>query len=464
MVSIGKALCAHYTIVVVLLLAQESLAQRSTLKWLSFYNDCAWGGNFTAIDPSPKTSDLPVSGAIAGYAHVPTIQGPCATKGPTASTGSCWIDQLAAAGRHNASAMLLLQTAGPVFCGDTGCSGCLYICPNDCDDPSLRYPRPSVIDWRNGTHGPGAGTCGLAWVRRTLAWARTASWPRAAAAAPRVAGVMLGDELSGGMNLGNYTAVAAAVHAALNGTEHFVYTNEGTHQYGPAGWPSIPAGLDVISLDGYGVCEPPDAAAGFCGPANASEAAWHRAFYEARLYPKLLPHQRVAVVPGLFGCATPAQPGGCERNASYGTARCTCALDGADLSAEGQARHLVAKLDAFAAWAREDARLVGINPWHYANRPSSLLRWRAGGAPDGAFRNPSMDMGAVAYPEVVTRLLQLGWKNVTQFRPADACGLVATEPREDRTAPIPPPTNNSSTVGAAAVAAGLLGSDGRDTP
>ena len=78
--------------------------------------------------------------------------------------------------------------------------------------------------------------------------------------------------------------VAAAVHAALNGTAHFVYTNEGTHQYGPAGWPSIPAGLDVVSLDGYGVCQPADAAAGFCGPANASEAAWHRAFYEARLY------------------------------------------------------------------------------------------------------------------------------------------------------------------------------------
>ena len=65
---------------------------------------------------------------------------------------------------------------------------------------------------------------------------------------------------------------------------------------------------------------------------NKSEARWHRELYEKRVYPHLLPHQRVAVVPGFFGCAKPDQPGGCEKNFSLLRSRCICAVSGEDLS------------------------------------------------------------------------------------------------------------------------------------
>ena len=47
------------------------------------------------------------------------------------------------------------------------------------------------------SRGLGAGACGLEWVRRTLRWAKPL------AATGKLSGIMLGDELSGGMNLGN---------------------------------------------------------------------------------------------------------------------------------------------------------------------------------------------------------------------------------------------------------------------
>lgn len=85
-----------------------------------------------------------------------------------------------------------------------------------------------------------------------------------------------------------------------------------------------------------------------------------RAIYEKDIFPKLLPHQRVAVVPGLIGCAcgtdiadrwcdgqvcntdptspteskcTYDQP--CTFNDSL-THRCNCAMSGPDLSLAGQ--------------------------------------------------------------------------------------------------------------------------------
>ena len=117
-------------------------------------------------------------------------------------------------------------------------------------------------------------------------------------AAGQLAGVMLGDELSGGMDRANYTAVTDVIHDELDGTEHFVYTNESPHMYlGP----TIPSGIDVISFDGYGICQPPGTFCGGMPGANKSEAAWHREFYQTKIYPHLLPHQRVAVVPGFFG-------------------------------------------------------------------------------------------------------------------------------------------------------------------
>jgi hypothetical protein len=227
-----------------------------------------------------------------------------------------------------------LQTSGPVFCTNgAGFTGATQICPDDCNDPSLAYPKPSLVDWKskNGTRGPGAGKCGLAWVQATLGWART---QRRADGEPALKAVMLGDELSGNMDLGNFSRVADAIHDYLRGTEHFVYTNEGTHAYGAFGWKYVPAGIDVISVDGYGICTEEEAVHEWCAGVNASEAQWHRNSYEQLLYPKLMPHQRVAVIPGLLGCSTPEQAGGCEEDVTI-SGRCFCFVSGTDLSPAG---------------------------------------------------------------------------------------------------------------------------------
>lgn len=219
------------------------------------------------------------------------------------------------------------------------------------------------------------------------------------------------------------TAITDVIHAELNGTEHFVYTNESPHQYLGS---SVPSGIDVISFDGYGICQPPGT---FCGAApgvNKTEAHWHRVFYETRVYPYLMPHQRVAVVPGFFGCVFPDQPGGCEKNWSLHKSRCICALSGEDLSQEGQERLLIQKADEYFAWALEDPKVVGMAPWHYGNRPSSVAYTGLADATAGgpSYVNPSMDYGAAQYPGFVEHLMKLGWVNVSQMMPAELCGLV----------------------------------------
>jgi hypothetical protein len=284
---------------------------RSSLRWLSFYNDCDWGQpNSTLVVDDERLMTMPAqvhdrATPSSPFSSLPLVEGICVPRSAS-NRGMCWLDKLQTLRKYNSSAMLILQTSGPVFCGKTGCVGCKYICPDDCDDPSLSPPRPpAYINWSSPTsaRGAGAGTCGLEWVRRTLRWARPL------VAGGLLPGFMLGDELSGGMDRGNYTALTDVIHTELEGLEHFVYTNESPHMYLGE---TVPSGIDVISFDGYGACLSPGT---FCGKAagvNKSEANWHRALYETRVYPHLLPHQRVAVVPGFFGCSTPDQPGGCS--------------------------------------------------------------------------------------------------------------------------------------------------------
>ena len=70
-------------------------------------------------------------------------------------------------------------------------------------------------------------------------------------------------------------------------------------------------------------------------PTVAGEAACVSKFLRQTVYPKLQPHQRVFVVPGLFG----------EK------------VDDATDTA------LVAKFDNYWAMAQKDKRVVGLNPW-----------------------------------------------------------------------------------------------------
>lgn len=119
-----------------------------------------------------------------------------------------------------------------------------------------------------------------------------------------------------GLPLEQLELIGATIHSALGDLEHFVYTNEGCHSNGPVGWKTIPPSLDIISIDG---CEY-NSSSVLCAPlrivrplpfmwvastdhAGRNETDSMRAIYEAHLFPKLAPHQRVAVVPFLGGCA-----------------------------------------------------------------------------------------------------------------------------------------------------------------
>ena len=126
----------------------------------------------------------------------------------------------------------------------------------------------------------------------------------------------------------------------------------------------IPPDLDWISIDGYWGYEPGR-------PGGATEAHFGRAFAEKYIYPRMSPSQKLMVVPGTFACS----------NFSY-------------MPLENSSRSVVAKLQAYFEWAKEDHRVVGMMPWHINRLPPV--------APTG----PACDMvlGAVDIPGVVAEL------------------------------------------------------------
>ena len=86
-------------------------------------------------------------------------------------------------------------------------------------------------------------------------------------------------------------------------------------------------------------------------------------------------------------------------------------------------RSVVAKLGAYFAWAKEDARVAGINPWHFNNRSIHPSRSRTarpvrhagcGSAPAVAIDGDG--------PTVVKRLQQIGRCVI------DAAGVERDEP------------------------------------
>ena len=66
-----------------------------------------------------------------------------------------------------------------------------------------------------------------------------------------------------------------------------------------------------------------------------------KSIYTHQLFPRLLPHQRVFVVPGLFTTA----------NASVPIAQ--------------QDEQLLEKWNGYLAWIAAEPRIIGVNPWHY---------------------------------------------------------------------------------------------------
>ena len=322
--------------------------------------------------------------AAAPFQHLPLVFGWCLPGSP-----GCWVDMLKVVLAHNSSSMLWLQASGPnLFCGEVvsrlPCPGCHYICPDDCS---------AMGGFKNSTQ-PVRGVCGLAWLRGTMQWLRPLFVQR------KMSVLWIGDELSALLTRDNYTAICDVIHSVLSGTEHAIYTNEGAWSLTDEEWDpvakrpyspfrdGIPPGIDVLSFDGYS--------------AGTLEVDQHRALYQTSLYPKLAPHQRAAVVPGLFGCSL-RKKGKCEANTSATGPHCMCTINGDDLSDEAQSAKLVAKLEGYMSWAREDPNIAGIIPWHWSNEMEMTAI------------TPSYGLGVAAFPALVQKMLEYGWRNVSQL-------------------------------------------------
>ena len=281
---------------------------------------------------------------------------------------------------------------------------------------------------------------GELWVGRSglkSGWqANVASLVHAAAACGALGngamtGLFLGDEITcDGVAVSNLSAAASFAKAQLRKEGHgsaLVYVNECKNSFigksceHPAtqgnctpvtcwhcggreypGWihGKIPEGLDLISLDSYELGNQTNKTIGhsFAGhPWWLAEPLEARQFYDEVVKPKLWPHQRLMVVPGLYGNNSFAVPE---------TAR--------DL----HDTRLVAKLDAYWDWIRVDPLMVGLNPYHWGTTSSGregpncshtsggCLTMCYGGVCGGD--GELFGEGAQAYPKLVRRMGEIG--------------------------------------------------------
>jgi hypothetical protein len=209
------------------------------------------------------------------------------------------------------------------------------------DDSHSKYNMSSFIDISNlvwqGRSGVQPG-----WQANIAATVQAAHSRLAGAV---VAGVFLGDEIvCGGVHVENLTAVAAFCKQQLVsiGARHgLVYVNECKPSFTkPSGITGmIPAGLDIISFDSYELANETSFAP---TPWWLQEPKENKAFAKAVIVPKLHPHQKLMVVPGFYGNDTAT-------------------------AAEHvvQDERLLAKLEAYWTWIKDDEEVVGLNPYHW---------------------------------------------------------------------------------------------------
>jgi hypothetical protein len=154
------------------------------------------------------------------------------------------------------------------------------------------------------------------------------------------------------------------------GRSVLLYGNECSRTIGAG---QLPVELDLFSFDVYNAQNDD----------GASEVAKARAVAEKTIFPQLGPHQRLLLVPGVYG-NTPAK---CEQ--AGGSA--------AECSLEAQATQVVAKLDGFFEWAMSEDRIAGFNSWHFGHRSQ----------PQNSELH-DMELGAWEMPAVLAKLRQIG--------------------------------------------------------
>jgi hypothetical protein len=200
-------------------------------------------------------------------------------------------------------------------------------------------------------------------------------------AAGTAVGVFIGDEIccSYGVPYSNLSAVASKLKAGL--PHAWIHTNE---CWNIGGWPplrdgvgGIPPGLDIISADVYDMNTPPERPPNANGSANALK---NIAFFEREVFPRLRPHQRALLAPGVFA----SHPAVCEAH------NVSCPL-------AQQAAQVTARLDILFEWAKRRREIAGWIPWHFGNRTTP--QW--GGAYD-------LELGAISMPSVVAKLKEIG--------------------------------------------------------
>eukprot|EP01050_Picozoa_sp_SAG11_P026877 SAG11_NODE_6597_length_1281_cov_1.949239_1_plen_267_part_01 len=133
----------------------------------------------------------------------------------------------------------------------------------------------------------------------------------------------------------------------------------------------------MISADIYDMNTPPERPPNANGTANALK---NIAFYEREVFPRLRPHQRALLAPGVFA----SHPEVC---AAHNT---SCPL-------AQQATQVTKRLDMLFEWAKGRDEIAGWIPWHFGNRTTP--QW--GGAYD-------LELGAISMPSVVAKLTEIG--------------------------------------------------------
>eukprot|EP01065_Artemidia_motanka_P030206 TRINITY_DN36218_c0_g1_i1.p1 TRINITY_DN36218_c0_g1~~TRINITY_DN36218_c0_g1_i1.p1 ORF type:complete len:303 (+),score=119.28 TRINITY_DN36218_c0_g1_i1:54-911(+) len=178
-------------------------------------------------------------------------------------------------------------------------------------------------------------------------------------------GVFLGDEICCSNTSCWDTALApvAAKLKSMLGNESIIYTNECASSAGEIS--KVPAGFDLISADIYRGYLP--------ATSGKEEVTAAKKVYE-KLFKALQPGQQVLLVPGTFACS-----------------------DVKFFPLKDQSKNVVEKLQAYFDWAKEEPLIAGFNPWHFNNRST-----KQHGPPC------DMELGAVAMPDVVSTLAEIG--------------------------------------------------------
>jgi hypothetical protein len=110
----------------------------------------------------------------------------------------------------------------------------------------------------------------------------------------------------------------------------------------------LPAAVDLISADLYTCWN--------CAyPRTDIESNVAKTFYDNNLFPRMAPHQKVLVVPGLFADPNISRSG--------------------SLASQDQA--VEHKMQGYAEWIAADERVVGISSWHWTDDKDTSGKWLA---------------------------------------------------------------------------------------